>query len=79
PSSSYSLSDVHIFLPAAGFRWDTDLNGVGDYGCYWSSSLDEDDPYNAWLLNFGSSNVGPWYNGSRSDGFSVRPVCPSAE
>ena len=29
-----------IFLPAAGFRWDNELRDIGDYGCYWSSSLD---------------------------------------
>ena len=39
PSSSYSLSDAHIFLPAAGYRDDGDFYGIGSYGYYWSSSL----------------------------------------
>ena len=28
-----------IFLPAAGYRDDSDLDGAGSYGYYWSSSL----------------------------------------
>ncbi len=75
PSSSYSLSDVHIFLPAAGDRWDTDLYDVGDYGYYWSSSLHEYDPLNAWGLFFSSYSVSPSYIDYRNLGFSVRPVC----
>ena len=41
PSSSYSLSDAHIFLPAVGYRDDGGLRirHAGSDGCYWSSSL----------------------------------------
>ena len=39
-SSDYSASsDVHVFLPASGFRWDDSLYYVGNSGFYWSSSL----------------------------------------
>lgn len=79
PSSSYSLSDVHIFLPAAGFRWDTGLLDVGDYGFYWSSSLYEDNPDYAWGLYFDSYFVDPWGYYSRYYGFSVRPVCSGVQ
>ena len=75
PSSSYSLSDVHIFLPAAGNRWDTDLSSVGDYGYYWSSSLYGYGPNFAWYLYFNSYFVYPWDGNGRVNGFSVRPVC----
>lgn len=79
PSSSYSLSDVHIFLPAAGYRWGTDLIYVGYFGFYWSSSLGENLPYDAWDLDFYSDNVFPWGLSYRDGGFSVRPVCPGVQ
>ncbi len=65
-----------IFLPAAGCRYDTNTYSVGSYGDYWSSSLNEISPGNAWGLDFRSDY---WYRGSnfRSYGFSVRPVCSS--
>ena len=65
-----------IFLPAAGVRDDRDfgLLGAGDYGGYWSSSLDADYPSDAWYVYFLSGNVGR--NGLyRYYGFSVRAVC----
>ena len=64
-----------IFLPTAGYRYDTILNGVGNYGNYWSSSLNEDYPDRAWSLVFRSGYV---YrsNSDRLYGQSVRPVCP---
>ena len=45
PSASYSLSDAHIFLPAAGYRLDGDLSNAGFRGSYWSSSLNTGHPY----------------------------------
>lgn len=36
----FTASNGHsLFLPAAGNRWDGDLNNVGNNGNYWSSSL----------------------------------------
>ncbi len=46
-----------IFLPAAGDRDDTDLNGAGSYGNYWSSSLVMGYPDYAWCVYFDSDNV----------------------
>ena len=57
PSSSYTLSDAHIFLPTAGYRYDGDLKRAGLVGYYWSSSLGTDYPYGAWNVYFGSGNV----------------------
>ena len=70
-----------LFLPAAGNRWDDELDGAGYYGNYWSSSLgmtywDPEDPYNPYLagyFNFSSGNFGMG-NSERSNGLSVRPV-----
>ena len=75
PSSSYSLSDAHIFLPAAGFRSDGGLNNAGSWGYYWSSSLDADNPNCAWGVYFYSGYVSnDYYFDRRYDGQSVRAV-----
>ncbi|MBQ3680215.1 MAG: hypothetical protein IJJ78_03045 [Paludibacteraceae bacterium] len=76
-SSSYKLSDAHIFLPAAGWRFDVHFLGTGGY--YWSSSL-----YNgllrawhgAWMILFELSEVNSYggYNFGRHWGQSVRAV-----
>ncbi|MBR5984075.1 MAG: hypothetical protein IK025_10215, partial [Bacteroidales bacterium] len=65
-----------IFLPAAGYRFDSDPNTAGSYGYYWSSSLYSDYPYYAWYLRFYSDGCSMTY-GSRYAGLSVRPVCVS--
>ena len=75
PSSSYKLSDAHIFLPAAGYRYDGDLCSTWSYGIYWSSSLGSDGPSNAWYVSFYSGYV--YYSGHyRCYGQSVRAVIP---
>ncbi|MGN0029672.1 MAG: hypothetical protein ACI35Q_08110 [Marinilabiliaceae bacterium] len=68
-----------IFLPAAGDRWDSDLNNVGSYSSYWSAELYSGDSRGACSLDF---YLGGWtadYYSRRGYGFPVRPVCPSAE
>lgn len=62
-----------IFLPAAGYRYDTNLNDAGSYGLYWSSSLNTDGPDYAYAVHFRPGTV---YRRSyyRFDGQSVRPV-----
>ncbi|MBP5666701.1 MAG: hypothetical protein J6X32_00980 [Salinivirgaceae bacterium] len=75
PSVSYSLSDAHIFLPAAGCRSEKDLDYAGDGGNYWSGSLLENYPYYARCGDFLNNYVYPVYNSpNRCYGFSVRPV-----
>lgn len=66
-------NDNSIFLPAAGFRYDTLLYLAGSYGDYWSSSLYTDYPYRAWGVSFYSDYVSRYYD-SRYRGRSVRPV-----
>ena len=62
-----------IFLPAAGYRYNTSLGNVGSYGYYWSSSLYTDNPDFAWFVFFDSSDVVRGYF-NRFLGQSVRPV-----
>lgn len=62
-----------IFLPAAGSRWDSDLNDAGSHGDYWSSTLYEGGPNGAYELYFYSGGVGTYYY-YRLYGHSVRPV-----
>ncbi len=62
-----------LFLPAAGYRWFSDLYYVGSDGSYWSSSLGTDDPYGAWYFDFNSGSYD--MDGSdRYGGQSVRAV-----
>ncbi len=62
-----------IFLPAAGYRSDSDLYSAGSYGRYWSSSLNESNPSGAYILNFDSDNYN-WNYYKRNYGRSVRAV-----
>ena len=62
-----------LFLPAASCRWDSNIPGGGNYGYYWSSSLDPGLPFTAWEIGFGSGS--PYLNGiSRRCGQPVRAV-----
>lgn len=62
-----------IFLPAAGFRYDADLDYAGSAGYYWSSSLYTGSPYRAWYVYFFSGGVSR-FGYDRYRGQSVRPV-----
>lgn len=69
-------SGGQIFLPAAGYRWDGDLDDAGSDGYYWSSSS-----YafydGAYELLFVCGGGWAWTNADhRRYGFSVRAVCP---
>ena len=61
---------------AAGYRNNDNLNNVGSNGNYWSSSLNTDNPNNAYNLYFNSDNVNT-NNNNRYNGQSVRPVSES--
>ena len=61
-----------VFLPAAGNRIGIGVESVGDRGYYWSSS--PDDEVIAYFMNFYSNYLNAANYGSRSSGFSVRPV-----
>ena len=73
-SNKEGYTDKFIFLPAAGYRYDSDLDSVGSYGDYWSS-LNEGSSSEAWylLFNSGTHRLNDDY---RFYGQSVRPVLP---
>ena len=77
PSSSYTLSDAHIFLPVAGYCVNGVLYDAGSRGDYWFSSLYAGGPYHAWFVRFNSDGVDYCYYGDRYHGQSVRAVCPA--
>lgn len=60
-------------LPAAGDRWDSDLDYAGTYGFYWSRTLHSSYPYYAYGLDFNSDDV-DWDYYDRGYGLSVRAV-----
>ena len=63
-----------VFLPAAGSRRRGELGSAGDWGYFWSSSLNESYPDGAYDLYF-SSGLAGWYSYlNRGYGHSVRPV-----
>lgn len=63
-----------IFLPAAGYRYDSSLRSTGSYGYYWSRTLDSGYPSYAWDLGFDSSGISTHGLNGRGCGRSVRPV-----
>jgi hypothetical protein len=63
-----------IFLPAAGYRYESSLYFAGGNGYYWSSSLRSDYQDDAYVLYFESDGVYQSYYYRRC-GQSVRPVC----
>ena len=67
-----------LFLPAAGSRLHGSLNGAGSNVYYWSSSLNTDDPVDAWCFYFKSGNYS-MRSIRRFCGFTVRPVCSSRQ
>ncbi len=71
-----NINGASLFLPAAGFRWDSGLGDAGSWGSYWSRTLGSSGSRSAYRLYFNSDGV-YWGNSPRYYGFSVRPVCVS--
>ena len=62
-----------LFFPASGYcNWGS-VNGVGYDGCYWSSSLNEDSPGDAWYM-YSNQNGFKVSQILRYDGYPVRGV-----
>ncbi|MCQ2052147.1 MAG: hypothetical protein MJY74_08090 [Bacteroidaceae bacterium] len=74
--TSYTATELNdanlVFLPAAGFRYGSDVYDVGDDGYYWSSTAIGSNY--AYLVLFDSPYVYPDYSGGRALGCSVRLV-----
>ena len=67
-----------VFLPAAGSRLGSSVNGVssyGYYGYYWSGTANGTN--SAYFVYFGSSSLLPAADDSRYRGYSVRLVRPA--
>ena len=67
-----------LFLPAAGYRYGSNLYTAGSWGYYWSSSLSTGGPYYAWYFNFNSGSYGMDLD-DRNYGRSVRGVRSSRQ
>lgn len=66
-------SEGAVFLPAAGYRFESsNVISVNGSGYYWSSP--DYDESNAWRLNFRGSGVDPGHEAPRNYGYSVRLV-----
>ena len=63
-----------LFLPAAFYRYGSELYYAGTDGYYWSSSLSTDYPYGALGCYFYSDEQTDYCGYYRDDGFSVRAV-----
>ena len=61
-----------IFLPAAGGRGGSSLNCAGEFGFYWSSSVNDDTDCAFYLFSDSGDRIVDW--SYRCRGFSVRPV-----
>ena len=68
-------SSKTLFFPAAGYCFRFIVEGMGNEGVYWSSSLRTGDRHYAYSLYF-NSNIASWDSNDfdRPYGFSVRPV-----
>lgn len=71
---SSKVNDNFIFLPYSGSRWTNSFSGYGQNGgsCFWSSSMYNSDPSDAFYFFSNSTSV---YATNRCAGYSVRPVC----
>lgn len=73
-SATYSLSDNHIFLPAAGWYEGMRNEATGSNGCYLTATLSQNN--DVCYLKFGSGYVYDDSYCNRYYGRTVRPVCP---
>lgn len=67
-------NDASIFLPAAGYRNNSNLNRADSNGYYWSSTSGPNFSYDAYDLRFDSGGVFWFHYYNRYDGQNVRPV-----
>lgn len=81
-SRKAGYTDKWIFLPATGSRYQTNLNGYGTKGCYWTrdycTGYDEEDPVTErpidaryMYIDSSSSGIGSY---GREVGLTIRPV-----
>ena len=64
---------TYMFVPASGGAGEGSMQGVGQGGYLWSSSLYSSDVQSAWFFYFSAGNGGVFY-GSRYFGLPVRGI-----
>lgn len=77
-SSSWANSlQTHgaVFLPTAGYRNGTTVNGTSEYGHYWSASFSDNEL--AYTMYIDQILISPDMEYNRRLGYSVRLVCPA--
>ena len=64
-----------IFFPFAGYRWDVNLMGIEEFGCYWTSTLRVYGEGRACAIDFYPDR---WElgDGIRNNALTVRPIRP---
>ena len=77
-SNDWSLLEAAncVFLPAAGNRYGTYVQSVGDSGCYWSSTVDSDMDMYSYGIFFSDEGFSVAARTGRFVGYSVRLVRP---
>ena len=76
-SNKSGYEDKSIFMPTAGCKYDTNISSFGTWGYYWSRTLEDDGPVQAWNLFLEPSPGSPIIQGyMRQLGYNIRPVCP---
>ena len=72
-TSRYSLLEPHIFIPSAGYASDSSIVMSAVDNGYWTSDIDEDEPYKAKVLQFRYADINITAD-YRSKGYTIRPV-----
>ena len=70
--SAFGYSDKSIFLPYTGGWYDSDIQGIGDMGAFWSSTLYSFN-YAYMAYCYGTSGFNNT-NEARTVGYPIRPV-----
>ena len=67
-----------IFLPTTGCRIEEKPAGLYEYGYYWTNTINESNPSQAYMMNFGLPQGRSYkiHMSNRNVGRCIRPVCP---
>ena len=71
-SNVRGYEDNSIFLPFAGYYYNSTIQSVGECGDYWSSSLDQDYYSTEMFITSSNYTIGGW---DKCWGLTIRPVC----
>lgn len=73
-------AEDYLFIPVAGYCYGGIVEGVGEYGFIWLSSLNAESIHNAWDLICGSDSLGlSGIDDSRDEGMAIRGVIGELE